>query len=1708
MIDLPGYRITSKIYESTTSLVYRARREEQEEERAVVLKVLKDNHPSREELLRYRQEYEITRSHGLEGAIEALGMERLGNTFAIVTEDFGGESLQVLTRERRLSLEECLDVGARTAESLRQIHSAGIIHKDVNPSNLVWNPHTERLKLIDFGIATRLCREEAAVEAPGALEGTLAYLSPEQTGRMNRALDYRCDFYSFGATLYELLTGRPPFHARDPLELLHCHIALEPEPPHGIDKNIPEMVSILVLKLLKKTPEERYQSARGIWADLMRCLEQLRLSGRVERFSPGAEDFSERFEIPRKLYGREREIETLRAVFDLAASTEVGKNGARSELLLVSGYSGIGKSSLVHEIYKPLTRRRGYFISGKFDQLQRGIPYSAILGALRRMIHLLLAESEAELHGWCRDLLGSLGSTLGVMIQAIPELGLITGPQPEPPALDPVEAQNRFHLSFRKLIGVFARPEHPLVIFLDDLQWADGASLGLLELLLTGAPIRNLLIIGAYRDNEVSLTHPLSLMLDEARKGGAGITSIVLSPLNLQDTNRLISETLNRSPRETLPLAGLVFAKTGGNPFFAAELLKSIHRSGLLVFDHERRGWIWDHEGIEELKASGGIAELLLERIHGLGARAREVLKLSSCIGNHFDLKTLVIVSRQPEREIVSCLGGLIAQCLVFPVGKGHRAAELEAGGPLDFGLSAQYRFAHDRVQQAAYSLIPEEARKEVHLEAGRSLRSSLPPSQQEERLFEIVAHLNLGADLMDTRRERLDLARLNLEAGQRARSSAAFERTFGYFKAGMDLLGKRCWEEEPELALDLHIHGAEAASLCTDYAEMERLVEVALRHAGTLLDKTRVYEIKIQAYAVQNRLAESLDFALPVLEALGFPLPRKPRKIHILWEWLKLELSLMGKRLEDLGDLPEMTDPRYLAAFRIGERIGPAIRFASPLLAPLVAIKAIALSLKHGAAGSLAYACMAYAVILLGLAGSHEKAFRFVGICERLLNRFGDRATRLHVGHISNVFIKHLKDHAAETILPLQKLYQEALECGDLLHASYEAIMRVDHMLLTGWDLRVLTRDLALYDDDLANLKLAKPLRIMALYRQVLINLTGESENPVSLIGSAFNEEQRVEGDGVTDFPILLRLHSSKLILACLFNSYPEAIESSREVEKLMESAISKVGSNLLLRFYLFYDSLAQLGVYSESTRGERRAILKRVDRNLGRMKKWADWAPANYLHKLALVEAGRAAVLGRNERASGAFDEAIEVAGKEGYINEQAMANERAALFYLGRGKKTVAGAYLSEARYLYGRWGASAKVRDLDEAYGSLLSGRSHPSAPETTPLGMLSTLSTPPGTDDDTLDLASILKASQAISSEITLARLLSRLILIAIENAGAQRGLLAINSEGLLLIEAEGWVGREDALVLQSRPVESCPDFPASIIRYAARTGESLILEDASRDSRFTEDPYIAKASPQSILCLPLIRQGSMVGVLYMENNLTPDAFTEDRLRTLELLCAQAAISIENAKLYERLEDYSHTLEEKAAERTASLEKAMMELQCLAKLDGLTQIANRRRFDEYLEQEWSRSCRDSSPLSFILCDVDHFKLFNDTYGHQAGDDCLRSIAAAISACARRPADLAARYGGEEFALILPNTDIEGALQVAESLRREINRLAIPHSRSTAADHVTLSMGASGVIPGRSTSPEALIELADEALYAAKAGGRDQVVTRTSRDRVSC
>lgn len=1500
MISVSGYQMTEQLHESANSSIYRAVRKKDNE--PVIIKILKQDYPPPETIAWFKREYETMHNlNDLTGVVDVYDLESEQNRFFIVLEDIEATSLEGLKVAGQMPFTEFLTLAIKVSTILGQLHQRYYIHKDINPSNIILNTTTQQVKLIDFGISTALSRENSSYRNPNLLEGTLAYLSPEQTGRMNRSIDYRSDFYSLGVTFYKLLTGQLPFPMSDALEVVHCHIAKQPISPHSVKPDIPQAISEIVLKLMAKNAEDRYQSKNGLNADLKKCLQQWQTAGQIESFPLGLADISDRFEIPQKLYGRETEITTL------IAGIERVTQGA-SEMMLVAGYSGIGKSALVQEIYKPLTRQRGYFITGKFDQFQRDIPYASLIQAFQSLMRQLLTESETAIDTWQKKLLAALGTNGQVIIEVIPEVEKIIGAQPAIPTLNPTEAQNRFNLVFQNFIKVFTQPEHPLVIFLDDLQWADGASLNFIQHLITTPDSHYLFLIGAYRDNEVSPGHPLMRALDDIKKANATVNQMTLSPLTLAHLTQLITDIFHCQSDTIKPLAELVQIKTGGNPFFVNEFLKSLYAESLVTFDYKQSQWQWDLAQIQAQQITDNVVELMADKVQKLPPETQAVLKLAACMGHQFDLKRLARVSEKSPRDTAADLWTAIAEGFILPQSDTYKLMAL-AVEKLSEQVVASYKFAHDRIQQAVYSLISETDKQAVHLRVGQLLRRNTTIEALDQNIFDIVNQLNQAQKLIDQPSEREDLAQLNLKAGKKAKASTAYQPAFNYLQVGLNLLEEEHWQRQYDLSLALYLEAAETAYLSTDFEKMEHLTGIVQQKAKTLLDQVKAYELKIQADIPQLQFQSAIDTALEILTKLGIYLSSSEEDISTLEK--HIQNALNNKRIEELIELPVMTEPHQLAIVRILMTIVSVTYIWKPELFPSVALNLTNLSIKHGNPPVAAAIYTYYGMFKLNVKADITSAYQFGQLAIKLLNIFDIRKTKVLVIHEFNSFMRHWKEPAKNTIKPLLEGINSGLETGNFEYTGYAAICYCFHQFFFGNPLNLVRQKYVQYTDLIINSKQEFSVYYIKTGRQVVFNLQGQSEEKMRLVGEDFNEEEFLPILLEQNNPLLLFIvYFAKTLLPYFFKDYVQALENARLGEKYKESN----SGFMAFSQHNFYYSLALLAHYPDVDSGEQSQYLKELESNQDNMRQWVHHAPINYQHKYDLIEAEKARVLGNVLEAMTLYDKAIQGAREHPYPHEEALAYERAAEFYLALGREEIAQLYLSRAHYGYVRWGATAKVQDMEVEYPQLLSQLGVTN-------GDFSTTATSTRLGE-TLDLATVMKASQAISGEIVLDKLLKNLMKTVIENAGAQKGFLILERADQWVIEAEGIVD-SDVTTLQSFPIDSeAPRLSVAIVNLVARTKEDVVLNDAVNEGDFTADPYIITQQPKSLLCTPLLNQGQLSGILYLENNLSTGAFTSERLQVLQLLSSQAAISIENSLLY-------NNLEEKVAERTSELEQEIV-----------------------------------------------------------------------------------------------------------------------------------------------------------------------------------
>jgi PAS domain S-box-containing protein len=1435
--------------------------------RAVLLVAPAADHPSRSNLDRLTHEFELKDELDRSWAVCPLDLVRDTSRTMLVLEDGGSEPVDRLLGAP-METGRFLHLAITSSLALSRLHQRGLVHKDIKPANLLVNAATGEVRLTGFGIASRLARERHSPDPPETIAGTLAYMAPEQTGRMNRSIDSRSDLYALGVTFYQMLTGALPFTAADPMEWVHCHLAKRPVPPAERLKEIPGAISAIVVKLLAKTAEDRYQTAAGLGSDLRNCQTQWEAQRRIDDFPLGAQDAPDRLLIPEKLYGRQREVETLLAAFDRILS------GGLPELVLVSGYSGIGKSSVVNELQPVLVPPRGLFASGKFDQYKRDIPYSTLAQAFQGLIRPLLGKSEAELAPWRDTLREALGPNAGLIADLVPDVKLIIGEPPPVHELPPQDAQRRFQLVFRQFIDVFARPEHPLALFLDDLQWLDPATLDLLEDLLIRSDLRSLLLIGAYRDNEVTAAHPLMRKLEAIRAAGR-VQDIKLTPLAANDLHDLIADALRCEAEQASQLAAPVHAKTGGNPFFVIQFLRTLADEGVVAFDHEHARWSWDLGGICAKGYTDNVVELLAGRLTRLRLETLDALRQLACLGSVADVATLSNVLGTSEEGVHAALWEAVNQHLVE---RRERA----------------YRFVHDRVHEAAYQLIPEASREEAHLRVGRLLLAQTRPEERDEKIFEIVNQFNRSAPQITSSQERELLAELNLAAGKRAKGSAAYGSALTYLNTGAALLPENTWERRQELTFELELHLADC-EVCTGAlrAAEERLAALATRAVGTI-QRCFVARRRVALYAMLGQGERAVTVALECLRHVGIDWSAHPSAAEARREYERISSLLGDRSIEDLVDLPLMHDPEARATVNLLTSLTVPAMQTDLNLAALGICRAANLSLELGNSDEAPESYQSLGMIASARFGHHEKGYRFGKMACDLLerrrwNHFG--AGTCFVFATIVPWTRPIMDG----IDPARRAFQLAKEHANPTDAALASRALTSILLASGHPL-----DQAEIEAEGA-LEFVLPFgffldRISAPLALVRM-LRGRTAKFGSLDDGRFIE--RAFEERATSQPAQAFLECyywlRKLQGRFFAGDYVSAVDAADRVATWYATSPSLSLFMLEKEEYHFYAALARAALCQPGgleTYARQREALKIHEQHL---RSWAENCPQNFEDRATLVSAEIARIEGRELEAERLFEAAIKSARASEFVHNEALANELAARFHLARGFETIANAYLREARSCYLRWGADGKVRQLDQLHPRLRQNERAPGPTGTIEVSV------------ERLDVATVIQIAQALSGEVVLEKLVDRLMRAAIKHAGADRGLLICPRSDELLIYAEATAHGEDiAIHIGERDASGAGALPESLVRYILRTGETVVLDDASSQNSFSADPYIIQGSARSILCLPMVNQGRFAGILYFENNLAPHVFTSDRLTALKVLAMQGAISLENVGLYRAL----------------------------------------------------------------------------------------------------------------------------------------------------------------------------------------------------------
>jgi len=1489
---LEGYSISEKVQEYRDTAIYKGF--DERNGHTVLLKLIKNGHATFEELADLEHEFNITGKLNNEGVLKISAIMRNGKMTTLVMEDFEGKPLHALINGQSMPVWQFLAIADGLAGILVEIHSHGVVHRNINPYNILVSG-SDSVKITNFSSSvfnSDVKNESSDKNWPSE---SIPYISPEQSRRLGIREDFRSDLYSLGITFYRMLSGKLPFEAADPMEMVYSHIARKHIPLFEIRNNIPRVISDIIDKLLEKKPEDRYQTAAGLKADIGKCrmlLEESNGKEDIPDFPLAQDDISEEIKIPRKLFGRDKEMQLLQESYEAAG-------GGSLELVMVAGYSGIGKTSLVNEFIFYIHEKGSCYGYGKFDQYSRNTPYSAIIQALSWIVKRILAEDEQEIISWKNRILGRLRENAGLIIDMIPEVEKIIGRQPQVVKLPPLEAQIRFNTVMLDFIQLHAALGKPLVLFLDDLQWADGASLKLIEYLANDSEKRYMLVIGAYRDNETGDGHLLKLVLENLKKSTHRMKHIQLKPLKPWHINSLLSIALHCSPEITMQLSKLCHEKARGNPFFFIQFIYALKDEGLLWFDRNQRIWVWDERAISRKNVMDNVVHLMTSKIGKLPVKTIEILKTAACINNTFSVKKLSVIMKKSLQDITRELSCAVSEGLLI-----HQDGE--------------YRFLHDRIQQAACSFLDQESKKLIHIKIGRHLLENTPEAELEDRIFEIVDHLSYALEFITLLEEREKLAELSFNAGKKAKAATAYDRALEYFQLAIGLMQGDCWDKAYERTLELYIEAAQTAYACACPDLMEEIANEAIKNGRDILDKARAYEIIIEAYTAKNQLEKALDTANHILKLLGVRIPKNPTRFHVIAAYLKTRYRLKGMTIEKISGLPPMTDRKKLMAVRIINSVSMAGYSLSNYIIALLVFNAFGISLKYGTTEESLVVFAAYGFILSAMMGKVEEGYNFGRLAVEFQEKLHLHKYESKIHLLVNMHIRHKKDHLKHTLSGFPSTYLSGFASGDLLSAGHSIMQHIVYSYFSGKELVGIINEAEQHWNALQKTGHTTAINVCRVTMQTILNLKGDSADPCRLAGAYYDREKSLDGlFAANDRTSLFSIYFDQMTLMYHFGRYREAMENAALAEKYQDGVIGTFGvSNLK-----FYKALILTANLKDRPFVERIRAMLPVNQCINALKKLAESSPENFSHKLYLLLAEKERVNGDPVRAEGYYEMSIENAVANGFIQDEALAKELAAGFHIDTGRTIRAKKYLADACEAYTRWGAQGKVKQLLERYPQLLSDFIlKQQDPFSLSKGNCSTTGV-----SDSLDLLSIIKASQVISGAIVLEELLELLMKILLQNAGAQRAVLMVKKHDKLFVTAEGTMEDTRVDVHQRVSVEKCNSIPVKLINYVERTCEKVVLRPENNAELFIYSEQWDLQLPKSAICMPMLANGELKGILYLENNLISGAFTADRLQVLQLLSSQIAISLEKAELYRYMENIIE-------ERTAELNNKNMELQ--------------------------------------------------------------------------------------------------------------------------------------------------------------------------------
>jgi predicted ATPase/signal transduction histidine kinase/tRNA A-37 threonylcarbamoyl transferase component Bud32 len=1523
---LPGYQIDSLVQESADSFIYRGYREL--DAQPIILKVLKPDYCTPIELARYQREYSIIRHLNFEGVIQAYKLEQYQKTLVLILEDFSGKPLSFWIEKKQVALSDFLKIAIQTTEVLGRVHELSIIHQNINPANILFDPTSGKIKLIDFGMALEMSRESLPVQTTRGFEENLAYISPEQTGRMNRVLDYRTDFYSLGVTFYELVVGHPPFESLDPMELIHSHIALIPKSPHHMDSNIPKSVSDIIMKMLEKAAENRYQSAWGIEADLVLCLMQFEATGIIEDIVPGENDIMRNFKVSHKFYGRERESDRLLAAFDRLLSRsknyivdqnllDINKTehdsifslqpsnstlpNSTMEIILIEGEEGIGKSALVAEIHKTVSQTKAYFISGQFKPNRSDRPVDALVIAFQDFLKQLLTESEDQLAIWKSRFLKTIGNRQKIVIEAIPELKLILGESVS--NSESRSCKSCLKKMLQDLMFEICRSQYPIVLFLDNFQWIDLDFVNFIEQLIGNNQFPNILVIGAFRSGNNQENHFKKMIVDRIQKQGCKINFINLDPLDIEPVSHLIADTLYADLASVKSLTQITLEKTQGNPFYIHQFLTRAYTEKALLFDNQSLSWQWDIQKIENIEIADNVVRSTISKFESLLPETKSILEQASCLGLSFDLNLILKLHHGSKALILRSIEEAVSNQIIVS----NKLTD-SIRDEVDFNRENNYRFIDNKILENINNRLDEDTKKSIRLTIGKGLIELCPNIENAhiDSVFKIADHCNYSSDIVIDLEEKLKIAAVNLEAAKRAKALMKYDLARSYAIAGISIVPEEIWTARQDLAFNLHKERAEIEYLKGNMEGSKILVEHLIDRATSVLEKAEFENILISQYTLTSQYDQAIKIGIKALHFLGVDLSKHDLASELKKEAETLKIQLSKLEFEKLKTYPCLSDPKLEMVMKLLHSLAASTAFVDRTLFSLTIVKMVNLSISYGYVPETAIAYAAYGMLEATMFNNANLGYEFAILGIELSEKIGTAAYKCQVLMRLGVNIAPWTKSIEISLKIIEKGIHAGLEANDFQFSGYSFAYKVLFWLYSGKNLKDLLFELLQVSDFCRKHKIHWSSELIESARIPIFNLCGKTVSSLNFTTESWSETDYIKNcQERQNWSALACYYTYKSQVLYLYGEYELALQCVHQAEAFLDS----IWSTITLVEHQFYYALSLAALYPSVSSSQQTEYWQILEAIQSQMLRWTDNCPANFQHRYLLVSAEMAGMTGQDLEAIDLYDQAIECTREQAWVYGEALANERAAVFWLHRGNPKIAKVYLQDAYRSYQQWGAVRKVENLEQKYAYLLAS-CIPSA-DRSPMpnrALSSAISlNSNGSRSRALDLATVTKASQVLSGEIEIGHLLDKLMQMAIANAGATSGFLILVREEGLMIEAEKMAGSEDINVRQAIPIQDSDRLPLSIVNYVARTHESVVANDAIHESAFASDAYIQRAKPKSILCAPIQGQGKLIGIVYLENNLATSAFTRDRLDVLMLLCAQGAIALENSRLYENLQ---------------------------------------------------------------------------------------------------------------------------------------------------------------------------------------------------------